>query len=87
MISVQIRIFPYSDQKKLRVWRLFTQLKIRILIIQNNIKDILTDVKDIDFANICDWFVDNQLSFDFGEGQNKFVILIQNVGSILKKAM
>ena len=87
MISVQICIFPYSDQKKLRVWRLFTQLKIRILIIQNNIQDILTVVKDIDFANICDWLVDNKLSFDFGEGKNKFVILIQNVGRILKKAM
>ena len=28
-----------------------------------------------DFENICDWFVDNKLSTDFGEDKTKLILL------------
>ena len=40
-----------------------------MLKIHKNVKDF-----DIDVANIYDWFLDNKLSFDFGEDKNKFFV-------------
>ena len=31
-----------------------------------------------DFANICDWFVDNKLSIHFGEDKTKSILLASN---------
>ena len=38
-----------------------------------NIKDIEKQLNK-DFANICDWFVDNKLSIHFGEDKTKSIL-------------
>ena len=39
-----------------------------------NVKDIEKQLHE-DFANICDWFVDNKLSLHFGEDKTKSILL------------
>ena len=44
------------------------------LVIQSkNVKDIEKQLNE-DFANICDWFVDNKLSIHFGEDKIKSIL-------------
>ena len=44
------------------------------LVFQNkNVKDIEKQLNE-DFANICDWFVDNKLSIHFGEDKTKSIL-------------
>ena len=44
------------------------------LVFQNkNVKDIEKQLNE-DFANICDWFVDNKLSIHFGEHKTKSIL-------------
>ena len=38
-----------------------------------NVKDIKKQLNE-DFANICDWFVDNKLSIHFGEDKTKSIL-------------
>ena len=38
-----------------------------------NVKDIEKQLNE-DFANICDWFVDNKLSIHFGEHKTKSIL-------------
>ena len=38
-----------------------------------NVKDIEKQLNK-DFANICDWFVDNKLSIHFGEDKTKSIL-------------
>ena len=38
-----------------------------------NVKDIEKQLNE-DFANICDWFVDNKLSVQFGEEKTKSIL-------------
>ena len=38
-----------------------------------NVKDIEKQLTE-DFANICDWFVDNKLSIHFGEDKIKSIL-------------
>ena len=38
-----------------------------------NVKDIEKQLNE-DFANICDWFVDNKLSIHFGEDKTKSIL-------------
>ena len=38
-----------------------------------NVKDIEKQLNE-DFANICDWFVDNKLSIDFGQDKTKSIL-------------
>ena len=40
----------------------------------SNVKDIEKPLNE-DFANICDWFVDNKLSIHFGEDKTKSFLL------------
>ena len=44
-----------------------------IVFQSKNVKDIKKQFNE-DFANICDWFVDNKLSIHFGEGKTKFIL-------------
>ena len=39
-------------------------------------KDVIEIEKqlNIDFTNICEWFVDNRLSIHFGEDKTKFIL-------------
>ena len=39
----------------------------------SNVKDIEKPLNE-DFANICDWFVDNKLSIHFGEDKTKSIL-------------
>ena len=41
-------------------------------------KDIIEIEKELneDFTNICEWFVDDRLSFHFGEDQAKSILFI-----------
>ena len=40
---------------------------------KKNTKDIEKQLNE-DFANICDWFVDNKLSIHFGEDKTKSIL-------------
>ena len=51
------------------------------LVFQNkNVKDIEKQLNE-DFANICDWFVDNKLSIRFGEDKRSPSFSLLNVRS------
>ena len=39
----------------------------------DNVKDIVKQLNE-DFANICDWFVDNKLSIHFGKDKTKSIV-------------
>ena len=39
----------------------------------NNVNDIEKQLNE-DFANICNWFVDNKLSIHFGEDKTNFIL-------------
>ena len=46
----------------------------RIVVFQiKNVKDIENQLNE-DFANICDWFVDNKLIIHFGEYKTKSIL-------------
>ena len=50
------------------------QLNVICLVFQSkNFKDIEKQLNK-DFANICDWFVDNKLSIHFGEDKTKSIL-------------
>ena len=40
---------------------------------RKNVKDIEPQLNE-DFANICDWFIDNKLSIHFGEDKTKSIL-------------
>ena len=44
-----------------------------IVLQSKNVKDIEKQLNE-DFANICDWFVDNKLSIHFGEDKTKSIL-------------
>ena len=53
-------LFLYADD----TWLVFQS---------DNVKDIVKQLNE-DFANICDWFVDNKLSIHFGEDKIKSIL-------------
>ena len=40
------------------------------LIFQHKDVNLINDQLNKDFANLCDWFVDNKLSIHFGDDKN-----------------
>ena len=59
-MAVKCNLFLYADDT--------------CLVFQSkNVKDIEKQLNE-DFANICDWFVDNKLSIHFGEDKNKSIL-------------
>ena len=59
-MAVKCNLFLYADDT--------------CLVFQSkNVKDIEKQLNE-DFANICDWFVDNKLSIHFGEDKTKFIL-------------
>ena len=53
---------------------LFLYANDTFLVFQSkNVKNIEKQLNE-DFANICDWFVDNKLSIHFGEDKTKSII-------------
>ena len=44
------------------------------LIFQHNDINIIEQQLNINFSNICDWFVDNKLSIHFGEDKTKSIL-------------
>ena len=60
---------------------LFLYARDRCLVFQSkNVKDIKKQLNE-DFANICDWFVDNKLSIRFGEDKRSPSFSLLNVRS------
>ena len=57
--AVKCHLFLYADDSCL------------VLISINEIEKQL----NVDFCNICDWFVDNKLSIHFGEDQAKYILV------------
>ena len=53
-------LFLYADD----TWLVFQS---------DNVKDIVKQLNE-DFANICDWFVDNKLSIHFGKDKTKSIV-------------
>ena len=59
-MAVKCNLFLYADDT--------------CLVFQSkNVNDIEKQLNE-DFANICDWFVDNKLSIHFGEDKTKFIL-------------
>ena len=59
-MAVKFNLFLYADDA--------------CLVFQSkNVDDIEKQLNE-DFANICDWFVDNKLSIHFGEDKTKFIL-------------
>ena len=59
-MAVKCNLFLYADDT--------------CLVFQSkNVHDIEKQLNE-DFANICDWFVDNKLSIHFGEDKTKFIL-------------
>ena len=59
-MAVKCNLFLYADDT--------------CLVFQSkNVKDIEKQLNE-DFANICDWFVDNKLSIHFGEDKTKSIL-------------
>ena len=64
------------------IFRRFCQIFIRICLqtTQVSLVNINKDVAEIEnvlnkeFANVCDWFVDNKLSIHFGEDKTKCIL-------------
>ena len=57
-----------------RICNLFLYAGDTSLVFQNkNVKDIKKQLNE-DFANICDLFVDNKLSIQFGEDKTKSIL-------------
>ena len=53
---------------------LFLYVDDTCLVFQSkNVQDIEKQLNE-DFANICDWFVDNKLSIHFGEDKTKSIL-------------
>ena len=53
---------------------LFLYANDTCLVFQSkNVQDIEKQLNE-DFANICDWFVDNKLSIHFGEDKTKSIL-------------
>ena len=59
-MAVKCNLFLYADD----TWLVFQS---------KNVKDIKKQLNE-DFANICDWFVDNKLSIHFGEDKTKSIL-------------
>ena len=60
---------------------LFLYANDTCLVFQSkNVKDIKKQLNE-DFANMCDWFVDNKLSIHFGEDKTKSILLLLNIRS------
>ena len=61
-IAVKCNLFLYADDT--------------CLVFQSkNVKDIEKQLNE-DFANICDWFVDNKLSIHFSEDKTKSILFV-----------
>ena len=56
-IAVKCNLLLYADET-------------RLVFQSNNVKDIKKQLTE-DFANMCDWFIDNKLSIHFGEDETK----------------
>ena len=59
-MAVKCNLFLYADDT--------------CLVFQNkDVKDIEKQLNE-DFANICDWFIDNKLSIHLGEDKTKSIL-------------
>ena len=59
--AVKCHLFLYADDS--------------CLVCQHNDINEIENQLNVDFSNICDWFVDNKLSIFFGEDKTKSVLL------------
>ena len=71
--SVECDLFLYADDS--------------CLVYQHRELSIIEERLNKNFANICDWFVDNKLSIHFGEDKTKSILFTKknktkNVGSL-----
>ena len=58
--SVERGLFLYADDS--------------CLVYQQKELSVIEEQSNRDFANICDWFVDNKLSIHFGEDKTKSIL-------------
>ena len=58
--AVKCHLFPYADDS--------------CLVCQHNDINEIEQQLNVDFRNICDWFVNNKLSIHFGEDKTKSIL-------------
>ena len=70
--AVKYNHFLYADDTCL-VWILHPYYDIMSSLQHKDINEIEKQLNQ-DFGSICDWFVDNKLSSDFGDDKTKSIL-------------
>ena len=75
--AVKCNHFLYADDTCL-VWILCPYYDIMSSLQHKDINEIEKQLNQ-DFGSICDWFVDNKLSSDFGDDKTKSILFANKV--------
>ena len=68
-----ISVASYRYSVDCRLWSIFYAEDTYLLFLHKGLEQ-LKEALNINFSNICDWFVDNKLSIDFEEEKTKSIL-------------